>query len=153
MSVKGFARGITLLCAVSCVISPPALAAGRGHYPNGSAGAEAAQAIAVQFWHQNPCGGDISIGWSPMASDTYANSSWEIVTPGNRMVNCRVEFNSKLAFTWSRYCTVMVHEYGHLTGLNHSKDPNNIMYPRPKPLPACVAAAARRARASSASHR
>ena len=151
MSVKGLASA-AMVCALSTAICPPAFA-GRGHYPEGSAAAKAAQAIAVKRWNQNPCGGDVSLGWSPMAWDTYANSTWDVVSPGGRFVDCRVEFNSRVDFTWSRYCTIMVHEYGHLIGLDHSKDPDSIMFPRPKPYPGCVAAAVRRARASSASRR
>src|SRR3954470_15748756 len=141
-----------MICAVFTVVCPPALA-GRGHFPQGSPQAKAAQDLAVKYWHQNPCGGDVSIGWAPMAWDTYANSSWETTSPGDRMVNCRIEFNSRVTFSWSRFCTIMVHEYGHLIGLEHSKDPDSVMFARPKPYPGCVAAAVRRAASSSARRR
>jgi hypothetical protein len=148
VNVKGLACA-AMVCGLMAVC-PPAFA-GRGHYPQGSPAAKAAEAIAVRHWHQNPCDGDVSIGWSPMAWDTYANSSWDITSPGERMVNCRIEFNSRVTFSWSRFCTIMVHEYGHLIGLDHSKDPDSIMFSRPKPFPGCVAAAVRRAAPSSAS--
>jgi hypothetical protein len=150
VDVKGFAAWgmICGLMAAAC----PAAYAGRGHYPQGSPAAKAAQAIAVKHWHQDPCGGDVSIGWSPMAWDTYANSTWS-VTSGGRWIDCRVEFNSRVTFSWSRYCTIMVHEYGHLIGLDHSSNPKSIMFARPRVFRGCAAAAIRRAASSSGSRR
>src|SRR5438270_4110279 len=143
MGVKGFA-GAALVCAM-LAIAPAAALAGRGHYPNGSRGAHEAQAIARAAWHGNPCGGHVTIGWSPMAWDTYSASMWDVVTPGDRMIDCHIAFNSRVTFTWSRFCTIMVHEYGHLTGHDHVPDPNSIMYARPRIIwPACERAAARR---------
>ena len=150
MDVKGFAAW-GMICGLMLVACPPA-SAGRGHYPQGSPAAKAAQAIAIKQWHKEPCDGDVGIGWSPMAWDTYANSTWN-VTSGGRWINCHVELNSRVTFSWSRFCTIMVHEYGHLIGLDHSGDRGSIMFARPRVFPACAAAAARRAASSSATRR
>lgn len=44
--------------------------------------------------------------------------------------------------TWlrSQACILLIHEYGHLAGLQHSPDPNSFMYPIPSPdaYPACA---------------
>jgi hypothetical protein len=42
---------------------------------------------------------------------------------------------------WVDFCTVLVHEYGHLHGLEHSADPASPMYVDPREYPACVDAA------------
>jgi hypothetical protein len=37
---------------------------------------------------------------------------------------------SRTTWTWQRTCQTVLHEWGHLTGRHHSKDPSSIMYPR-----------------------
>lgn len=42
-------------------------------------------------------------------------------------------------YTFHKICALMVHEYGHLAGFEHSTDPNDIMHPaRPQRYPPCV---------------
>ena len=35
-------------------------------------------------------------------------------------VQCRIVFNRLIAYDWARFCTVLVHEYGHLAGRAHT---------------------------------
>jgi hypothetical protein len=41
------------------------------------------------------------------------------------------------SLTWSQVCKTTLHELGHLHGLQHSPDPNDVMYSpfRPRPIP------------------
>ena len=82
---------------------------------------------------------------------------------GQALAPCRVVIR-RGDYTFLRICALIVHEYGHLAGLGHSSDPNDIMHPaRPPRYPACVRHAAalhrktsrarRRARARSAGAR
>lgn len=52
--------------------------------------------------------------------------------------DCAIEFNQTVTYDWPTFCTLMVHEYGHLTGHRHSANPADIMYPvYVRSIPAC----------------
>jgi Matrixin len=53
--------------------------------------------------------------------------------------SCRVRIAPQTMQTASdvELCSLMVHEYGHLAGLDDSTDPNSVMYPRVGPNPVC----------------
>ena len=83
--------------------------------------------IALAYWDQTrePCRGRVQVGWAPFKRKINARSFWP---PNQRF--CHVWFNERLRWDWAKYCTIMVHEYGHLvTGRErHSYDPYNVMY-------------------------
>lgn len=56
-------------------------------------------------------------------------------TSGNCYVWLNLEQSATL--TWSQICKTTLHELGHLTGLQHSPDPNDVMYSpfRATPIP------------------
>jgi len=43
--------------------------------------------------------------------------------------DCAIRLNRRAPLSWPKLCTVIVHEYGHLTGHRHSRDPRNVMSP------------------------
>lgn len=49
--------------------------------------------------------------------------------------HCRVMLDRTLARdfvrgdSWPMYCSMIVHEFGHLTGHDHSADPSDVMFP------------------------
>jgi hypothetical protein len=51
----------------------------------------------------------------------------------NPNAHCRVwaatDARPDLEANWPMFCSMLVHEFGHLTGRLHSDDPNDIMYP------------------------
>lgn len=42
---------------------------------------------------------------------------------------CVVNFREGAGFDWPVFCSLMVHEYGHLAGLDHSDNPLSVMRP------------------------
>lgn len=71
--------------------------------------------------------------WSPPCQHVHVHdgplddpSSLAVAPIGGCWVRLRLDW-----WKWRRetLCTVMVHEYGHLTGLDHSADPRSVMYP------------------------
>jgi hypothetical protein len=104
-----------------------------------------AMEVARAHWGTNPCGGQIALSWSPAAADINATSSWTnpYSAYDHPQLNgdCRVAFNPHAEFDWAKFCTVMVHEYGHLAGRPHAGDPHDVMAAYyADPLPACQAA-------------
>jgi hypothetical protein len=92
----------------------------------------AAEGIAKAYWGgADACGGAVDVQWTDLPADTNAVSTWS--NPSSAYDNptensdCHVSFNRLLGFDWPRFCTVLVHEFGHLTGHAHSPDPNNVM--------------------------
>lgn len=111
-----------------------------------SAGAvSTAEAVAAAEWGMEACSGDVEITWRARSRHVNAVSSWAnphtAYGEPERNFACRVEFNPRTTWTWAKFCTVLVHEFGHLTGHRHSPDPNDVMAPLfADPLPACTAA-------------
>jgi Matrixin len=111
----------------------------------GSAGMQAAIGVARAHWGGDPCGGQIALSWAPADAEINATSAWTNPESAydHPQLNgdCKVTFNPNAEFDWDKFCTVMVHEYGHLAGRPHAGDPTDVMaayYTRP--LPACQAA-------------
>jgi hypothetical protein len=135
--------GLLLLCAAA----PAAAQAPAGpdvRFAVGSPAMLAAQQIARAHWGVDPCGGVIDIAWVSQPESYNAVSSWANMGDpyadwqGNQ--DCRIEFNRDMTFRWGKFCTVLVHEYGHLAGQRHDEHPGELMsaiYDRP--IADCVA--------------
>lgn len=49
--------------------------------------------------------------------------------PGQELPACTIEITPETVKRGPAFaCTVVVHEYGHITGHQHSSDPRNVMY-------------------------
>jgi hypothetical protein len=109
----------------------------------GSAAEQLAIQVAKTTWNADPCGGQVTVEWGTLGDDINAQSSWS--NPQSAYDNpelngsCKVTFNPGADFDWPKFCTVMVHEYGHLAGKPHSPDDRDVMAPYYTiPLQACV---------------
>jgi hypothetical protein len=98
-----------------------------------------AQHRAETYWQATPCQGQIQVQAAPLGTDNA--QSVYTTTDGDpaNFADCRIVFNSDLrVWTWERFCSVMVHEYGHLLGHQHTSDPTDVMYPLYlRPVAAC----------------
>jgi hypothetical protein len=151
--IKSGLRGARLAAVLALAIVAASAGVGRAadavgasaRYAVGSPGMLVAQGIARSTWGVDPCGGQIDISWGTDDPLINARSSWAnpVGTYGAPQVNtqCRVVFNAAMAFSWEKFCTVLVHEYGHLSGHPHTVDGPDVMSPIYRaPLPACHAA-------------
>jgi hypothetical protein len=87
-----------------------------------------ALAVALHVWGAPACG-QVSVAWVP-----------DEPVVGGRAENCVIDLNSAYGWpalyrgNWPLLCTVVVHEWGHLTGHNHVSDPTNVMYDNSGPI-------------------
>jgi hypothetical protein len=92
-----------------------------------------AELIAVKYWGTSPCGGTVSVSWAALDPSINGSSNWwnPVSAYGNAGQNtqCRITLNQNQAFDWRMFCTVMVHEIGHLVGQQHTTDETSVMYP------------------------
>src|SRR3954454_14061550 len=113
---------------------------------------QAAAEVAKSYWHATPCAGEVAVSWSAMAPSTNATSTWanpvDAYSAPEQNSQCSILFNSALTWDWTRFCSILVHEYGHLTGHPHAADPGDVMYAfYVKPVAECQAAPAQPATA------
>ncbi len=152
-TVAGSTKALLALMAVTIPIGLLATAS-AGHaddvppatrFAVGSAAMQTAQQIALANWGTNACGGQVAIEWGADDANINARSYWanpvsSYDTP-EQNVQCRIVLNAGMTFSWPKFCTVLVHEYGHLTGHPHTADGPDVMSPIYRaPLPACTGA-------------
>ena len=108
-------------------------AAPQQQFSPGGVAMATARRIADAYWGFDPCGGQVQIEWASLDRSLNAASTWWNPTDayGNPSQNdqCDVKFNTAQAWDWQMFCTVFVHEFGHLTGHPHVTDPAAVMYP------------------------
>ena len=131
-----------VLAAATLALAPAARAADAAPVDDGQV--QAAANIAKTYWHATPCADQVAITWTPMAATTNATSTWanpvDAYSAPAENAQCSVAFNSALPWDWTRFCSILVHEYGHLTGHPHSGDADDVMYPYyVKPVAECQA--------------
>jgi Matrixin len=87
-----------------------------------------AKRFARDYWADRgeyvPCSG-VSMVWVPgWAVRRYAGSGTLAVAPPG----CTIYYNQEAGWPWGKLCSTTLHEYGHLIGYRHSRNPNSIMY-------------------------
>lgn len=115
------------------------------HTPVGSPRLNAALALAVSHWGATPCGGQEQISWVAQAPQINAASTWsnptDLYANASQNTDCAIALNPAAQWDWPKFCTVVVHEVGHLDGQQHSADPTNVMTPvYNQPVAECAAA-------------
>jgi hypothetical protein len=113
-------------------------------YPVGGPAMQQARALADKHWGFDPCGTSVAISWDSLDPSINATSTWW--NPSDPYNNpqennhCQVQFNVNQAFDWPMFCTVFVHEFGHLAGHQHNQsDSADVMYPvYTQPTPECA---------------
>jgi hypothetical protein len=140
--------GIGLLATAAVALAdPPATVSGplsdAQRFPVDGAAMIEARAIADDYWDADPCHGHVAISWRSINPHISAISAW--LNPRGAYADpadnghCTVTFNPAQTFDWPMFCTVFVHEFGHLTGHQHVRDRNSVMYPvYTAPLPECA---------------
>jgi matrixin len=92
-----------------------------------------ARDLAVRHWGGAACDGQVAIGWSVLEPGTNATASWRNPTDAwnnaGENFDCRIDFNVRAEFDWTKLCSVMAHEVGHLLGRQHTDDPADLMAP------------------------
>jgi matrixin len=102
-----------------------------------------AETIAIHYWGVLPCNGVVDVSWQSLDPSINGVASWWNPTDsyGNPAQNsqCSISLNTAQDFSWPMLCTVVTHEFGHLTGHQHVTDQTNVMYPvYVGPIPECL---------------
>jgi hypothetical protein len=139
--LQGTAGSVTARAAQSSEGEP----GGDQRYPVGGPAIEAAKATAAAHWGAQPCGGQVTLTWTPLDMGTNATATWRNPTdawnnPGENF-DCRIDLNPGADFDYPKLCTVLTHELGHLLGQQHDPNSGQLMSAYyTGPIPACETA-------------
>jgi hypothetical protein len=108
--------------------------------------------VALEHWGHTPCSGSVRTTWRGLDGDINALAAWSAMpdAPASTFSACEISFNAGLDWDFATYCSVVVHEVGHLLGHDHNDEPGHIMsHVTTTMVPACGTAAAPRAPAAA----
>jgi hypothetical protein len=151
-----FAALVAVLAVAGLLTTTAAAGPATARYAPSSPAIATAEQIARAYWGTDPCGGRVTVVWERRSSDVNALSTWSSPShdpygdPADNS-DCRIAMNPAAALDWPKLCTVIVHEFGHLTGHQHDPRPGRLMSEiYTTPLAQCTTPTARRAVASPA---
>jgi hypothetical protein len=92
---------------------------------------------AYQLWGVEPCGGDYRVELTALPPNVRGHAAWRepatssgaFATPGGTWTDCVIHLPATawtpegVASAWPDACSVVLHEWGHLTGHPHSDEP------------------------------
>jgi hypothetical protein len=132
-------------CSLSFAAAPALAADPAGDFGPGTATVTSAEEIAKAFWQTTPCAGQVSLVWMNLNEGINATSTWtnpvgQYDAPEHNGA-CQIAFNRALTWDWTRFCSILVHEYGHLAGHAHADDHADVMFAfYEAPVAQCAAA-------------
>ena len=88
-----------------------------------------ASGVAAAKWG-GTCTGPVTVRFHTLRSDTLGMARWAGMwdVPPDERDDCQIWLNSRKKWDWDKLCTTVVHEYGHLSGHDHSSDENSPMH-------------------------
>jgi hypothetical protein len=91
-----------------------------------------AEEIADTVW-RHPCNGNVPVSWDDPARVFAAVDPYRPPMAWTRPGDCTLHLNgpwiARWGIPWSDLCPSVLHEYGHLAGMQHSPNPRSVMYP------------------------
>src|SRR4051794_30226309 len=98
-SLIAFCAALSLVVVDTAAATPPEIA-----FAVGSAPMQLAQQMAKAQWGSDPCGGQITIAWSPLSADINAVSSWTNPSGSYDQAelngDCTITYNTAAVFDW-----------------------------------------------------
>ena len=77
---------------------------------------------------------------------THSYEAMPLTQLGYAQSPCRIVITRSKRLPWEKYCAIVIHEWGHLDGHRHSRNPRSIMFPTYHGEPRCRARREIRAR-------
>lgn len=128
-------RGLLSLAAASILLALPAAA--HANLDLDDRAVAAAISAGESVWQDNPCAGQTTyryladeqvVAEHPDDPDAARILGYAPISGAYRG-NCTVTLASQRAWTARDLCMIVAHEHGHLLGLQHTDDRNDLMYP------------------------